>query len=136
MGYTAFLLHTDPVFSKCEVLPLPELIRFFQLQFMHAYRHDLLPQAFERIWTSNAERREDDEARNLRNNQELAIPFARTNFSQNMPLTLFPKIWNDFENVIKFDPNKNVFSHKLKECMFLQLNLGFNCSRANCPVCP
>jgi hypothetical protein len=35
-----------------------------------------------------------------------------------MPLALFPKIWNDFDNVVKYDTSKKVFSKKLKEHMF------------------
>jgi hypothetical protein len=99
------------------------------------YSHNLLPQAFGKHWPTNADRRADHEAANLRNNQELTIQFARTNFAQKMPLTLFPKIWNDFDNVVKYDTSKKVFSKKLKEHMFMQLSLEPNCNRRNCPVC-
>jgi hypothetical protein len=99
------------------------------------YFHNLLPQAFGNPWPTNAGRREEQEVANLRNSQELTIPFARTNLAQKMPLTLFPKIWNDFDNIVKYDPSKKVFSKKVKEHMFLQLSLEPICNRPNCPVC-
>jgi hypothetical protein len=51
----------------------------------------------------------EDEIPNLRNNQDLVAPFARTNFALKMPLALFPKICNDLENDVKYDSSQNIF---------------------------
>jgi hypothetical protein len=128
--------HTQPLFSKSNVLPLPTLITFSQLQFMHSYYHNLLPTSFDKIWVTNINRRENEDLPNLRNDQEIAVPFARTNFAQKMPLSLFPKLWNEFTSIIKYDPNKVLFNAKLKEIMMADLNLNFRCNRVNCPSCP
>jgi Reverse transcriptase (RNA-dependent DNA polymerase) len=128
--------HTQPLFCKSEILPVPSLIKFFQLQFMHSYFHNLVPQSFNRIWITNLNRREEDDVPNLRNDQDIAVPFARTKFAQKMPLTFFPKTWNDFTDIIKYDPNRKIFSNKLKKLMFDKLAEDFLCIRPNCPVCP
>jgi hypothetical protein len=102
---------------------------------MHLYFHNLLPKSFESIWPTNFNRREEEDLPNLRNDQDIVVPFGRTNFSQKMPLSFFPKIWNDLRNIFKYDPNNILFSKKLKECIFAQLNEEFVCPRANCPSC-
>jgi hypothetical protein len=127
--------HTQPLFCKAEILPLPSLIKFFQLQFMHMYSHNLLPQSFGPAWARNIDRDQNEDRPILRNSQELTVPFARTAFAQKMPLSLFPKMWNEFEDIFKHDPSKNIFSKKLKEHMFKLLSEGFTCVRPNCPVC-
>jgi hypothetical protein len=89
---------------------------------MHSYYHNLLPEvSFEKIWVTNFNRRENEDLPNLRNDEEVAVPFARTNFAQKMPLSLFPKIWNEFSNIIKYDLNKILFNAKLKEIMMSDL---------------
>jgi hypothetical protein len=130
-----FNFHTHSLFKKADVLPLPSLIKFSQLQFMHSYVHDLIPSSFERIWATNFNRRNEENRPNLRNDQDIEVPFARTNFAQKMPLSAFPKMWNELSNVVKYDPNRIVFSNKLKTCFLEQLIENFVCIRDNCPCC-
>jgi len=42
--------HTEPLFKMEEILPLPDLVNFFKLQFMQRFIHDFLPVSFNRIW--------------------------------------------------------------------------------------
>jgi hypothetical protein len=68
--------HTQPLFCQCEILPLPSLIKFSQLQFMHMYSHNLLPQAFGNPWPTNADRREEQEVANLRNSENVSYTLS------------------------------------------------------------
>ena len=38
--------HTEPLFKKVEILPLPKLIEYFKLQFMHRFVVNLSPLPF------------------------------------------------------------------------------------------
>jgi hypothetical protein len=67
-------------------------------------------------WLTHEERRHDPDQVILRNQDNLYVPIARTNFVENMPWVSFPRLWNDFNcNEIKFIPNKPEFKIKLKK---------------------
>jgi hypothetical protein len=42
--------HTEPTFKKLEILPFPNLIEFFNLQFMQQFVQKFLPEAFNSTW--------------------------------------------------------------------------------------
>jgi hypothetical protein len=52
--------HTEPLFKKCEILPISLLIKYFKLLFMYDFKNDLLPLSFKNTWMTNAERRNTD----------------------------------------------------------------------------
>ena len=109
-----FNAHSLPLFESVNVLPLPELITFTKLQFMHSYVHNLLPSSFENVWPTNRQRRETEDQPRLRSDQEIFQPFARTNLASNLPLVALPKLWNSFgDDDLKFVRNKNEFNSKL-----------------------
>ena len=39
-------VHTEPLFKKSKILPLPSLVQFFKLQNMHQFTLNALPQSF------------------------------------------------------------------------------------------
>ncbi len=45
--------HTEPTFKKLEILPFPNLIEFFNLQFMQRFVQKFLPEAFNSTWITN-----------------------------------------------------------------------------------
>jgi hypothetical protein len=100
------------------------------------YVHNLLPLSFERAWITNLNRRENEDIPNLRNDQDIDEPYARTNFAQKMPLSYFPKIWNKLNNLAKYDPNITIFCCKIKASIFEELRQESLCNRPNCPSCP
>ena len=133
--------HTEPLFKKCSILPLPQLIEFSKLKFMHSFKFNLLPASFENMWIhNNAARAPLQELaygnRELRNDDNYQIPIARTTLSSTLPLTAFPSAWNNFENEEIKSTNKNSrFCRQLKENMVNKLSLTPNCTRAECPNC-
>jgi hypothetical protein len=52
----AYNAHTESLFKKSSILPLPLIAEFFQIQFMHHYKFNLLPIYFNNTWISNLER--------------------------------------------------------------------------------
>ena len=41
--------HTEPLFKRLQILPLPDLISFSKLQFMHIFSQKFLPSSFNEL---------------------------------------------------------------------------------------
>jgi hypothetical protein len=109
---------------------------FFALQFMQYYQQGFLPSIFDDTWPPASLRRDEEFHMNLRNNDDLAVPFARLNLTERQPLTHFPKVWLNFPNEdIKFIRNKLEFKKKLKDHFLSQLKDLVICDRLFCPQC-
>jgi hypothetical protein len=110
-GYNA---HTDPLFKKLEVLPLPDLILFFNLQFIHRYTNNLLPTIFQDVWPMNV-RNISDNLLQLRNSQDLCLPIASSKQIDRLPFFFLPTEWEKFsKNHIKSYTKPFLFDSNLK----------------------
>ncbi len=130
--------HTESLFKKQKILPLPSLIDFFKIQFMQQFSQGLLPKSFTYVWTTNEARALQQNLHDypLRNSNNLYIPFARLKSTEKHPLHLFPKLWSEFnENDIKYIRCKHEFNSKLKAFFLNKLQDNFRCSRMLCPRC-
>ena len=141
--------HTESLFKKCKILPLPSLAEFFKLQFIHLFLNNNLPASFNNMWTTNMARRvahEDDNPpvpiRNivdpyvLRNNDDLCVPFSRLALTEKFPLFSFPTLWLGLLNPdVKIQRTKNAFNAKLKQHFLGKLQDNFTCERLLCPHC-
>jgi len=128
--------HTEPLFKSSGILPLSNLCEFFKLQFMQRFTQGFLPISFEDTWVSNRIRRADQDQIELRNAEELNIPFARLTSTERHPLCSFPKLWAAFEDEqIKFTRNIVEFNSLLKEHFLSLLKSTPNCNRLLCPEC-
>jgi hypothetical protein len=113
------------------------MVAFFKLQFMFFYKNNLLPQAFEKTWLTNAERLNDLKlVMRLRQDEEYHVPLTRTSQAEKFPLWSFPRAWNSFEeDDIKNAPTKSIFTSKLKKHLIGKLNANYVCNRLLCPHC-
>jgi len=129
--------HTQPLFKELEILPLPDLIEFFRLQFMQRFSFGMLPRSFVEIWTTNAARAQQNlHNYPLRNSDNLFIPPARLTSIEKHPFHILPKIWSDFnEPSIKFIRNKAEFNQKLKTFLLKKIPSQPSCTRLFCPSC-
>ena len=129
--------HTESLFKKCKILPLPSLIEFFKLQFMQQYVRGHLPASFNDVWiTQEARRQADNVEYLLRNSENFYTPMSRLFTLDNHPYFLFPKMWENFkEENIKILRDKNQFNTKLKEFLLNKLNDNYVCNRLLCPHC-
>jgi len=128
--------HTLPLFKKLNILPLPDLITFFRIQFMQKFQFGLLPSAFVDVWTTMAARHQQNlHNYPLRNSENLYIPPARLATTEKHPYHLLPKIWAEFNDPIKFIRNREEFNSKLKKYFFDKIPSNYKCSRLFCPSC-
>lgn len=112
------------------------LVDYFNLQFMFKYLSKDLPSSFNNMWQRNMDRRPAEDQPNLRNNEELHIPFSRLSSSDKFPFYNLPRLWCNFEeNSIKMSPNKQIFNIKLKELFIDNLSADFICTRLFCHAC-
>jgi len=123
--------HTESYFKISGILPLPKLIDFFKIQFMNRFEQGLLPRLFELEWPLNADVYQH--VYQLRNRNDLNLPYARTTFVQKSPYYAFPCIWLNFENnEIKIQRNKQIFNKMLKMHFLDELNPNYRCARTFC----
>ena len=128
--------HSEPLFKKNCILPLQQLINFFNLQFMQHYHQGYLPSSFDKTWTTNEQRREEELRIVLRNSESLHIPFVRLTSSTKQPLVNLPKTWSLFSNEdIKILRNKLEFKSELKKYLLGNLSSTVICNRLLCPTC-
>jgi hypothetical protein len=128
--------HTEPIFKSLEILPFPNLVTFFNLQFMQHYFQGFLPSAFNNVWLTNVTRHREDFLLALRNSENVNIPFARLHSSTIQPLVNLPRLWSQFEEEnIKILRNKLEFNQKLKLYFLKKLSSTIHCTRLLCPTC-
>jgi hypothetical protein len=128
--------HTEPLFKKLRILPFPKLCLFFKIQFMQQFTQKYLPTIFNNTWVSNSIRRAGQNHVELRNDDNLAIPFSRTITISRLPLFSFPRIWEEFPSEhIKFMRDKIEFNFNLKNYLLSELLEIPICERLFCPSC-
>ena len=103
---------------------------------MQKFTQGFLPSSFDDVWISNKIRRAGQDQVELRNNDDINIPFACLCSTQRQPLSGFPKIWASFpDERIKFIRNVVEFNSELKMYYLNLLSAKPNCTRLLCPHC-
>jgi hypothetical protein len=64
------------VSRKSSILPLPSLIKYFQLQFMLQFSYNYLPTSFHQTWIKNYERFTVHDTLELTNDDNFYVPFS------------------------------------------------------------
>jgi hypothetical protein len=96
--------HTEHLFKSLSILPLPQLITQFNLKLIHSFQYNLIPPAFHGTWITTLKNRHNlanFNFFNLRNNDDLYTPPARTVFLSRVPLYSLPTLWNDLPPNLK-----------------------------------
>ena len=131
--------HTETLFKNSKILPLKQLVEYFNLQFFHRFTVNELPSSFQGAWMRNVNRRGESENETqivLRNNQNYYIPQSRLISTDRFPLYNLPRIWSDFtETEIKNSISENEFNSKLKLNLLGKLSSNYTCTRLLCPHC-
>jgi hypothetical protein len=127
--------HTEPAFKELKILPFPDLIEFFSLQFMQRFSENFLPVTFNETWIKNAIRRQGEQQIALRNDNDFYIVPSRTSQTANHPLATFPVKWDSLPVEISFIRNKIEFDSKLKEYFLNKLSNHIECNNLFCPTC-
>ena len=128
--------HTEPLFKKFEILPLPDLITFSKIQFMQRFTQNLLPCSFNDTWVKNAIRNIGENEIQLRNRFQLQNFYSNLARLDSFPLYSFPKIWESFPSEqIKIIRKISDFDAKLKTFFINDLSSVAVCNRLLCPAC-
>ena len=125
--------HTETLFEREEILPLPDLISFFKVQFMHRFSQKFLPSSFDQVWIRNDIRNIGKNKIQLRNNNSgLQLPPSRTALTYRLPTYNFARRTDE---QIKFIRKKIEFNTKLKKFYINDLADSIVCNRLFCPTC-
>ena len=128
--------HTEPLFKKLEILPLPDLISYTKIQFMHRFTQKFLPSSFCDTWVLNSIRNIGENEIQLRNHDQIQHFHSNMAKLDIFPLFHFPKIWQDFgDEQIKIIRKPTVFDSKLKKYFLDDLSTIIICDRLLCPAC-
>ena len=109
--------HTVPLFLTYGILPFDKILYFNKMRFMHGLIHGYNVRTFANTWPINAHRNLEV---NLRNQNELILPFPRFEGFKRFPLYDFAKNWNEL-GPMKLTPNPTTFTVWLKNEIFRQL---------------
>ena len=127
--------HTEPTFKALKILPFPDLIEFFSLQFMQRFSQNFLPVAFNDTWIKNVIRRQGEQQISLRNDNNLFIEPSRLSQTANHPLATFPAKWDSLPENILIIRNKIEFDSELKNFFLSKLSNHIECTNLFCPTC-
>ena len=111
-------------------LPLPDLISFTKIQFMHRFTQKFLPTSFCDTWVFNSIRYIGENKIQLRNHDQIQQFHSTLAKLDLFPLFHFPKIWQDFgDEQIKIIRKPATFDLKLKKFVLDDLSSNFICNR-------
>ena len=96
MDGKAYNAHTELLFKKLQIMPLPDLITFSKIQFMQRFTQGFLPVSFNETWVRNAVRNIGENEIQLRNFDQLQHAHSNLTF-----LDIFP-LCNFFEAMARF----------------------------------
>ena len=113
-NYTA---HTTPLFNDLKIMPFKHLITYTQSLLVHSIYHKYCPPSLYNTWITNSMR---NDARDLRNADDLYVPYARTEHVKKMSYFTLPRVWNELSEQ-KFTPNPTTFKIAIKH-HFLSLD--------------
>jgi hypothetical protein len=108
--------HTQPLFTKHEILNYHKIILQAKLQFMHSIHYKHAPLAFDNTWRTNQER---ELGYTLRNGNNYTLPRVNYSFTKHSPLYSLPDAWNN-SGPVKYHSNFITFKISLKEHLLLQ----------------
>ena len=132
----AFNAHTEPLFKKLQIMPLPDLITFSKIQFMQRFTQGFLPVSFNETWVRNAVRNIGENEIQLHNRDHLQNIHSNFVTLDTFPLFSYPKMWQDFLNEnIKIIRTISSFDSKLKKFFLDDLATSVICNRLLCPAC-
>jgi hypothetical protein len=134
--------HTEYLFKKLEILKLPDLVKTCKLKLSYQILHCQSPSFLHNIWPTNRQRRnllEDQHGRpgfmELRNEDDLYKPLAKSDLTARLPYFSFPKNWNQLSPDCKSSRSCSILINKLKS---FHLNSYSNvplCTRLFCLAC-
>lgn len=110
--------HTNPLFIEHRILPFEKILYFNKIKFMHGVVHGYITRFPNNAWQPNMNRQIDME---LRNNDDIQLPFPRFEGFKKFPIYNFTKSWNEL-GPMKYQTNPVTFKIWLKNDIFRELS--------------
>jgi len=134
-----FNAHTQPLFKSLRILPLVDLIYYFNICFMQNYHQNHLPESFSNYWPTNRVfRNATNDDLLLRNDFNLHLPFSRLKSTSLFPFFNLPRLWTSFYSdlpSLSIIRNKVEFKVKLKDHLLSKLQSNIRCDWLFCHSC-
>jgi len=108
------LSHTEPIYKMLEILPFENILQFNKTVFIQQVIYKHAPPVFHNLWPKNRELRLNMD-RELRNDDDLFLPVAKTDNISRFPFFNCPKLWNDLPPTLQIVRNVNEFKKELKK---------------------
>ena len=108
---STFNAHTDPIFSRLNILPLQTIIYQSNLYLMHSIYHKYAPSSLCNLFPTNVDRAHNYELRNV---DDYSLPRIRYTYLRNFPFYQLPKTWNE-AGLFKLHENPIIFKRAFKE---------------------
>ena len=131
ISMSAYNSHTDPLFRKLEILKVKDLYIAQVALFMFDYTQNMLPISFRSLFKYNHE----IQKRTTRQSHLLHISKCHVNFSSNLPLYAFPKIWNKHVDQGQHAPSRSIFKSKHKQLYINSYSKTVKCKNKYCKDC-
>ena len=106
--------HTDPLFTKLRILKISDIYKVQTSVYMYKCKNNLLPVA---LINSNDFTVRNTLAYNIRNPQQLELPFASHNTRRSSIKFAGPAIWNEMSKNIDFNVinNLTLFTNTIRD---------------------
>ena len=124
--------HTEPLFSKLELLKFDDLFQYNVCKFFHQYRTKTLPGSFQNMFTLLRDT-DNMENRDSFYNYEVCKPkFKCLNC---FPVVVFPQIWNSLSSIYQSTDSFKVFKKDLKKFYVDKYSEFVSCDNLLCDEC-
>ena len=125
--------HTEPVFKSNGILKVKDCFEHQVIIFMYDYQHNNLPSSFNNMFPLNSGICKTTQV--TRQSNMFHIPVGRNNFSNLLPRTNYPKIWNRWHNDVHNIASKKALKKHVKNIMLSRYSKHITCDFAHCSSC-
>ena len=109
--------HTKELFKDLNILPVPEMIEYNVLKFMHKFVHGNLPSTFDNTWDTNVHVSQ----RQTRQASDIHLIAFQLEYFRKMPLFSYPNIWNNIPNNLKLIVEEDQFNVEVRKHLFANI---------------
>ena len=124
--------HTAPLFKNALILEISDLYEFQVLIFMRDYKTNNLPQSFSNLFLQNLD---INTSHRTRQSELYYVPKCKNKFAWNLPYSIYPRVWNKWNNHIDISTSKPFFKNSIKKHMLEKYQALIKCKYRNCRDC-
>ena len=128
-GYNS---HTDPLFKISGILKVQDLYQYQTTLFMLDYNNNRLPVSFNSTFKFNYQ---IQNIRTTRQSNLFHVARCNSNFARNLPLYVFPQIWNKWYVMISERLSRSQVKSQMKNFFLNSYHSTVKCTYVHCKDC-